>query len=473
MVNRIRSASSKRKVRTGVTISATELHAADIRLRGSADRGWRVPLDPPPSENGHWPSLTAALAELARTLGVSEGTLSIALVPPFTEVRRLEFPPVREEDLQRLLARGAARYFVGARTPQVVGASLAGRRTRGAPTPVIAAAAPARLIAAIRHAAQQTGWSIETIAPAEGAWASAALEVWPSFARQRSFALVAHEDRTDLLEVDDGLLIGVRRFRAGADDAAMVADAVGAGARVGVLGAVSSRRRLIDALASLGVAVQAPAGEWAGVADDPNALAAHFAGRELGPVLRGEDSLMADRAAARRMVWRVAAAAAALFVVAAALELWGVNHQLAAVRAERERIRPEIASTMVGRTTVDAASRHLSALTQVERTAPHWSSVIASVSDALPDDAFLMALRTRDDSLIVDGLADHAARVFDALMKSRALADVKAAAPVRRELQENGTVALEHFTIGARVVPPSAAPGVTPASDAADRSARR
>jgi hypothetical protein len=93
------------------------------------------------------------------------------------------------------------------------------------------------------------------------------------------------------------------------------------------------------------------------------------------------------------------------------------------------------------------------------------------VSDALPGDAFLMALRTRDDSLIVDGLADHAARVFDALMKSNALVDVKAAAPVRRELQENGTVALEHFTIAARV---QAAPTsvTTPASNPVDRSVR-
>jgi hypothetical protein len=460
---------SNKHVRTGVTISPTELCAADVRLRSSSDRAWRVPLDPPAGDNAHWPSLASALADLARTLGVTEGRLAISLVPPLTEVRRIEFPPVGEEDLQRLLSRGASRYFVGARTPQIVGASLAGRRVRGAPTSVIAAAAPARLVAAIRNAAQQTGWTVDVIAPAEGAWASAALELWPVFARQRSYALVAHDDRTDLLEIDDGRLAGVRRFRAAGDDAAMIADAIGQGARVGILGSVAPRRLLNGALSSFGVSVLAPSGEWSSVADDAEALSAHFAGSELGPVLRSEDSLIAERSKARKAAWQVAGAAAALFVIAAALELWGVHHQLSLVREERTRIRPEIASTMVGRTTVDATYRHLTTLSGIERTTPRWSSVISIVSDALPDDAYLMAVRTRDDSLIVDGLADHAARVFDALEKANSLVDVKAAAPVRRELQDGGTVALEHFTIAARVVAPKTAVGTTPASNPVGR----
>jgi hypothetical protein len=460
MVKPSRTGSNKH-VRTGVTISPTELCAAD--------RPWRARLDPPAGDNGNWPSLTSALADLARTLGVTEGRLAISLVPPLTEVRRIEFPPVREEDLQRLLSRGASRYFVGARTPQIVGASLAGRRVRGAPTSVIAAAAPARLVAAIRNAAQQSGWTLEVIAPAEGAWASAALELWPVFARQRSYVLVAHDDRTDLLQIDDGRLAGVRRFRSAGDDAAMIADAVGPGARVGILGSVAPRRLLNGALSTFGVSLLVPTGEWSSVAEDPEALAARFAGSELGPVLRSEDSVVAERSRVRKAAWQVAGAAAALFVVAAAVELWGVHHQLSLVREERARIRPEIASTMVGRTTVDAAYRHLTTLSRIERTAPRWSSVISIVTDALPDDAYLMAVRTRNDSLIVDGLADHAARVFDALEKANSLVDVKAAAPVRRELQDGGTVALEHFTIAARVVAPPTATGTTPASNPVSR----
>jgi hypothetical protein len=272
-----------------------------------------------------------------------------------------------------------------------------------------------------------------------------------------------------LLQIDAGILADVRRFRAAGADAAMIADAVGPGARVGVLGSPAPRRQLGAALAPFGVSVLVPSGEWSSAADDTTALAAYFAGSELGPVLRSDDSILAERSKSRRAAWQVAGAAAALFVAAAAVELWGLHHQLSIVRDERARIRPEIATTMVGRTTVDAAYRHLTTLSGIERTSPRWSSVISLVSDALPDDAYLLAVRTRDDSLIVDGLADHAARVFDALEKTNSLVGVKSAAPVRRELQDGGTDALEHFTIAARVIAPTNTSATTPASNPVGR----
>jgi len=153
---------------------------------------------------------------------------------------------------------------------------------------------------------------------------------------------------------------------------------------------------------------------------------------------------------ARKMTWIIAGAAAALFLAAAGIQLWGVHHQLAQVRAERARLKPQLSSTLVGRTTVDATYRHLAALAASERNAPRWSSVIAALSQSVPEEAHLTAIRARADSLIVDGLAQHAARVFDALEKTHGLVEVKAASPVRRELQDGGST-LDHFVIGARV----------------------
>lgn len=462
---------TKKKIRTGIAISQTELIAADLRLRDSAERAWRVPLEPPQADNGgHWPSLASALAELARTLGVTEGTLAVSLMPPLTEVRRLELPPIRDDELQLILARSASKYFVGARSPQVVGASFAAKkRVRGAPAQVVAAAAPARLIAALRHAAQQTGWTVEVVAPAEAAWAAAAIAMWPSFARQSAFALVAHNDRTDLLHIDEGRLVNVRRFRSGGADASMMLDTIGPSARVGLMGEPTARRQLGNALSALGVTPTLPAGEWTNAADRAESIAAHFAGSEIGPALRSEDRVAQERSAITKLTWRVAAAAAAMFLVAASVELWGVHRQLGIVRAEREKIRPQIASTMVGRTTVDAAYRHLTALATIERNSPHWSSVIGTLTEAIPNDAFLLAIRTRDDSVIVDGLAERARRVFDALEQADGLTNVRAAAPVRRELQDGGAAALEHFAIAARVVADTAKPNAT-ATNAARRS---
>jgi hypothetical protein len=461
---------SKKRARTGIAISPAALCAANVRI-GAADRSWRATLDAQPPENGHWPSLTSALAELARTLGVTQGTLAISLMPPFTEVRRLELPPLKDHEIQRALSRQASRYFVGAKAPQVVGASATGKRARGAPASVVAAATPARLIAAIRTAAEQTGWTIEVIAPAESAWAAAAFALWPSFARQSSFALVAHEDRTDLLQLIDGRLVGLRHFRPAGGDAPMIADTIGPAARVGVLGSVTPRRELAAALNGLGIRVTTPSGQWTVAAERPDHLAAQFAGSEIGPSLRSEDSVRLEASEARRVTRMVACAAAVLFAAAAGIQLWGVHHQLARVRAARDRIRPEIASTMVGRTTVEAAYQHLSTLNAIERETPQWSTVIGLLTDALPDDAHLMALRTRDDSVIVDGVADHAARVFDALVRVHQLNGVKAAAAVRREIQEGGSDALEHFVIAARVANP-APPTTSPASNVTARPER-
>jgi hypothetical protein len=167
------------------------------------------------------------------------------------------------------------------------------------------------------------------------------------------------------------------------------------------------------------------------------------------------------------VTWIITGAAAALFVIAALVQLWGVHHQLNLVRAEREKIKPQLSTTLVGRTTVDATYRHLATLGAAERAAPHWSVVIGRLSESIPEEAHLSAIRARSDSLLIDGLAEHAARVFDALEKTHGLIEVRAASPVRRELQEGGGT-LDHFTIAARVVePPTAerpAPARTPAS---------
>src|SRR5262249_28851228 len=282
-------------------------------------------------------------------------------------------------------ARAAGRRScAGARGGWGGGGARCGRRRGGGPVPVGAPASPVRLVAAIRAAAQQAGWVVESIAPAETAWTEAAFAIWPVLAKQGGHALVAHDDRTDLLQFDGGRLSGVRRFRPGATDAAMVVDSIGPSARVGIIGAPGPARDLSAGLASLGIsAVRATDGMSA--AERPDAVAARHAGSDVGPILRGEDSVASERAFARKAAWTVATAALALFAASAGIELWGVRHQLAQVRAEREALRPQLAATMVGRTTVDATYRHLLALNQIESSSPRWSSVIATLTQSVPE----------------------------------------------------------------------------------------
>ena len=458
---------SRARYRTGIALSPTHLCAVDMRLRGSADRSWRADLESPMADANSWPSLASALGRLASQLG-QPGALDISLMPPFTEVRRLALPPLGRDEMQRVLSRGASRYFVGARGPQVVGASPTTRRRRGEMLPVVAAAASARLIEAIRSAAEGAGFTIESIAPAESAWASAAFALWPAFARQPSFAIICQDDRTHVLELDGKRLVGVRRFRDGSDDAQLIADTVTTGARVGIAGDSRARHELAAALNVYGVNASVAGGEWSSASERPEVLAAHFAGGDAGPTLRADNEVAIERAGARRLAWSLAGAAAALLFLSAGIELWGVKRQLTQVRAERERLRPELASTLLGRSTVDATYRELSSLNAIERAAPHWSSVLVTLSESVPEDAFLTAIRAREDSLIIDGMAPHAKKVFDAMQSTSGLLDVKASAPVRRETQDDG-VSLEHFAIAARleaarkIAKPATAPASNPA----------
>ncbi len=445
---------ANRRQRTGVSISPTSLCAVDVRFP-SSDHAWRTQLEAPTADGASWPSLASALVDLARALSVTEGTLVVALMPPLTEVRRLDLPPVSGDELQRLLTRNAGRYFTNARGPQIVGSAPLPRRGRNAPVPVVAATASARLVAAIRAAAQQAGWTVDSIIPAEGAWAAASLALWPALGRQIASALIAHDDRTDMLQLENGRLVGVRRFRAGASAAPMIADTLGQSARVGVVGSLDARSDLTAALQLHGVTVASLPPNTSHAADSVDLLAARHADSEIGPVLRNDDRVAFERGRARSAAWFIAAGTAALLVLAAGMQYWGVRRQLRLVEAERARLRPQLSSTLLGRTTVDAAYAQLAALAAIERSSPQWSSVIARLSQAVPRDAYLTAIRARDDSLVVDGLADHAARVFDALAKTRGFVDVKSAASVRRELAQQGR-AKEHFTIAARVAAPSA-----------------
>jgi hypothetical protein len=420
---------------------------------------WRLPLQPLNGDGTGWPALTATLRDLSRNLGVDGGRLNVALMPPLTEIRRLDLPPMRDAELRILLSRNAARYFAGARSTQLVGTSMTPQRASGPEGGVMAAAAPQRLILALHAAARDAGWTIETVSPAEGAWCSAAAALWPATSRRDTQLLVCGTDRTELLQIEQGRLSGVRRFRGGALDAALVAEAIGpadagrkspAVARIIAVGASTQRKELAHALANAGLSVAPPPSEWAERADHPDQIAAEFAGPNAAPLLRSDATLASSREQARRIVTRVAAASVVLFLVAAVLVLWGAKRQLRAVQAERAEISPLISATLVGRSSVETAFRQLAALASVQRSSPQWSTVIATLSGHLDEHAYLTSLRARDDSVVVDGIAVTAARAFDSMYQTPGLVSVRAAAPVRRESPDGGP-ALERFTIAAAV----------------------
>jgi hypothetical protein len=447
-----------RKIRTGIAISLTEICAADVRLTAAhGGLGWRRPLSPPEPGSIKWPSLEAALEELATVLGTSGGHLTVALMPPLTEVRRIELPPVSRDQAQQLLSRNAARYFVTAREPQVVGTANGKRPTRAGPSPILGAAASARLVGAIHAAAHQAGWVVDAVVPADVGWGAAATALWPAFSRGTSHVVVHHDDRTDLLRLDAGQLSAVRRFRPGSADSSLIESALaesrlnGTPPRVGSLGANDHRVALASSLGRDSATVSLPPVDWTTAASDPMYIAASFATADNGLTLHAGSVANLESARGRRISLSILGLSLALLATAAGLHLWGLNRELAAVNAERESLRPELQSTLARRSTFESSNQKLSTLFAAHREAPYLSGVIASVTDALPEDAYLLSLRARRDTLIIDGLARNAAAAFDAIELIPELANVQSIAGIQRQLQDDGT-ALEHFTIQARML---------------------
>jgi hypothetical protein len=439
----------------GVALSATELCVAFIDSH--SERSMRRSIEPPPTDSPTWPSLARALAELKTDPGGAR--LSISLMPPLAEVRAVDLPPLRDDEAERVLMRSAPRYFVTARQPQIVGIVRGVRRAPRSSKGIIAAAAPTRLIAAIRLAARDAGFEIDGIGPAESAWVEAATSLWPSFDDHAALVVVSHQDRTDLLRLESGRLAGVRRFRPAAADADLIAEALKGGktngngrrARIAAIGSREERTALLRALSGRGISPVTP-DERRNGAFEPDVIAAEYAAPTNGPTFRTDDARVASRTAAWRSTSIVAAAAVVLMVAGAAVRLWGVHRQLDEVRRERERLAPRLSATLIGRTSVEAVYKNVAGLNGVEHQVPSWAQTIASLTDALPDASYLTAFRTRGDSLIVEGLAEQASDVFNAMEQLPTLANVRAGAPVRRELQDDNTP-LERFTIVAIQIP--------------------
>jgi hypothetical protein len=206
--------------------------------------------------------------------------------------------------------------------------------------------------------------------------------------------------------------------------------------------------------------VSTPSPEWTLAAGDPMVAAATFVTPDDALTLLTEDVAEVRARAGRRLTTMIFAASLALVIGAALLELWGTRRELAAVQAERARLRPQLQSMLTGRSTFEASNRKLSALFAAQRETPYLSGVIAAITDALPADAYLLSFRARRDTLILDGLAKNSTEAFNALAEVPGLANVKSVGGVQRQLQDDGT-ALEHFSVQARMllpVPPSASP---------------
>lgn len=438
----------------GVAVSRTEIVAYDSRLKSAGGFAWRMPLETPAGDQLSWPTLATALRTLKQLTRENNGHLAVALLPGLAEVRRVDVPPLTDDEVETVLSRNAQKYFVGAQGAQLVGV------TSNRPANVagaVAASTPAWIVRLITLAARESGWKLEHIAPAEAAWAVAIGKAWPTAVSSDSQLLVHQADHTHALAVNNGALIAVRRFRSATVDVPVFLESQTAGTKILAFGEPTVRKQWLTLLGERALSVSLPVGMPTDVANDAALIASACVVDVESLVFRTEEMRAADRKRRNTVMYSMFAAAAVILAMSGGFMMWDVQRELSAVQTARALLKPELTTTLLGRTSVETVSGQLQFLATAERSSAHWSTVIADLTKHLPDEAHLTAFRGWSDSVRFDGLAESAATVFPKLSQAESFGGIKAAAAVRLEPQVDGS-SLEKFTLVGKLRPRVVAP---------------
>jgi hypothetical protein len=360
----------------------------------------------------------------------------VSLLPPLADARLVELPPLEDEEALAVLRRDAARHFLGAAGPRVVGLHRPGGTREGQR---LAAAAELSLLEAVREAVERCGWSLESVGAAHGAWIAAAHEVDPS---GEVAAVAVHGRSAVVMRLRAGSVESVRH--ADAADPASVLEAMGPGpGRLLLLAPGGVRDELAGAASRAG---WVEAGSRAAGALELAAERAADVELELVP-----PTLVARRAErSKRRALRLGTAAAALVALAAGAHLWGAHRELGAVRAERLAIADRVGPLLQERDSLQRLTDRVNAMSEVVRATPRWTPVLAELASLLPTDSHLTGLFTSGDTLELEAAGSRAGEAIQRLRASRTFADVRLEGVVEREL-ENGETVVERFRVSARL----------------------
>ena len=446
--------------RIGIAIGATRMWAVGSGGRvlafGRSDGGeLRVRDLEPLGAATEWPDLADALRELHDAVGGGTAPIAISLLPALVRMRRLELPPLTDEETRRVIERNAARYFTGVREAQTVSISRLMHQLRRTSI-VVAAAAPTRVVAAILGAAQAAGWSVGAIVPAHAAWVVGARAQWPELRSESAQLAILREDATELVRIERGAIAAIRQFGPANARLDQLIDTIAdPGDGMGPLplltiGPDLRRDGLVAPLRDRGIALGERAARWRAMSESPEAMAAAFAGQTTEFDLLPQEAHAARNERNRRIAIALSVAAAVLLLIGAAAQLWDAQRELAAIEAQRAGIRDAVGKVAEARGMIDAIQRRVSALAPIESEATRWSAVLAEVAGYLPRDAYLVNVRGAGDTLTVEGVAGVAATTVVALERAPTIRGVRPSGEIRRDLTADG-VPVQRFTLTARL----------------------
>lgn len=392
----------------------------------------------------------AAFGALARRITEEVGDqargakASIALLPPHCDTRLVQLPPVRPGEAVQVLRRDAARYFVGGASAKVVavmpGVSGENEKTR----PFLAAAASVPLLESIAGMVRAAGWTLARVVPAQAAWIAGATPP-DQPAKGRRLVVAADTDTVHVTLLNGGVR-DLRRVPAAWPDE--LAAAAGSGPGVATVHADGARRdRITRVLAAAG---------WSmadrGLERSASSAAASFAA--AAPMELAPPSLILERQRRDRgLAGRAAAVAVLLLAGVAALELWGVQRELASVQARRAEIRSEVEPLIAVRDSLARLEAWSARIESLDQASPRWSRALFDIAMLLPEDAHLVILQTSGDTLQAEVVGAKAGEALQALRPATSLSGIRMEGVVERDL-EGGTTATERFRFTARLTSP-------------------
>lgn len=399
-----------------------------------------------------WTEIAATFEAMKQALSVAAARVTLVLLPPLVQVRRIELPRIPDADLERVLSRDIARYLPVVGT-QVVGFQRIGKGTR-ARDPLLVACASTELVERLAEEIERLGWTLERVTAAHWSWVDAVQQGLTSASANRATAgryLVSLDGAlAEVLRIEDGRLTEVRRTPRSLPRL-LAALREHPGSEVTLIGGSDE---VNQALCQAGFQVQLLAGSAASLAAGGSSTNSP---PELAPA-RVKQLRVIWSARWQRRLWMGTAAALLLSV---GLTRWGLARELAAIRHQRLEYRDAVMKAMVVRDSSEGVRQQLVLLTKAEETAPRWTAILGSVTKQLPDDAFLTSFRGRADSLQLEGVAEQAAGVFEALARADGLVGVQANAPIRQTMA-GGVTTNERFTLTAKVAISPGRSGVRP-----------
>lgn len=386
----------------GVSIGGTHVRAV-LWWRDAIQWAGAAPYEGPDA-------LVEAIARLAGEAGAPVRRARVVLERDVVQLRSIvPAPPLKDGALRRYVALEAPRLFRQNGAPLVTdGVRIALTEDSAA---LWAGAAPEPIVQAVLAGCAEAGLALEALGPAA--------DVLPWATAHPLGSLVFRNGGTaEAIEVGPGGTWQSRFIQGAGNGESPV---------------------LAAALAALG--------------EHAHHFAAAYAGAIAVPRLRflPAEARAAEERRGRRRVIRLLGIGAALWALAAAVQIGRLAWMRESATHSLGAAAPAVDSALAARRDLDLARATLATIARADAGRSRHLALLAAVTRALGDSTYLAAFQVTPESLVrVAGYAPVAARVVAQLERISALRDVRLEGPVTREHGAGGTER-DRFAIVARL----------------------